>query len=165
MIIDSYRYRWIKNKFYIGLFYILDLPHDWTDIQLYKMNMYKINKKNIFIFVHMCTCFLFIFYFYVYYFLFLCVLFFICFLFIWCCVFDGFRLSMEARNVVRARFRVVVVVIIGYYNMARIGKRIVVIVVEVDIIALRLLLPVGRVAALKLLHLHLLLVLLLLRLL
>jgi hypothetical protein len=56
------------------------------------------------------------------------------------------------RHVVRAKFCVVV---IGDHNMARIGKRVIVIVVEVvevvevDIVALRLLLPVRRVVALN----------------
>ena len=74
--------------------------------------------------------------------------------------FDGFQRRLG--NVIRARF-LRVVVVAGDYNMARIGKRVIVIVVEVVevvevdvIIALRLLLPVGRVAALQLLLLFLL---------
>ena len=78
MSIDSYRYRWIKNKFYIGFIYILDLTHG-AIFQLYKMN-----KKNIFIFififVHVFRV-LFISFFY----LFFCAVFLLC---LWCvCVF------------------------------------------------------------------------------
>jgi hypothetical protein len=54
-------------------------------------------------------------------------------------------LAAARHRVVKAKFRVVVV--IGDYNMARIGKRVIVIVI--DIIALRLLLTVRRIAALN----------------